>query len=146
MARVLIVDDDENLRFCYQKFISDLRHEVVTAENIAQARSILEESEFDVALVDCVFPEGDNAGIELLKYIYEQKPLCQAILVSGYPSFNRAITGLRYKAFSCLVKPVAKKKLCQVVESAVKKNSLEKEKILKETVPKKLRIPLTTCS
>ena len=131
MARILVVEDEADIRFCYNKFIAYLGHEALLAEYIDEAKVLIDQVEFNVAVLDLVLNEGED-GIEVMKYILSYQPSCQVILVTGYPTFSRAIDVIRYNIFHYLGKPVTMQKFCQVLESAIIKNSVEKEKLLKK--------------
>lgn len=130
MAKVLIVDDEEDIRKVYSLLISSMGHEVSEAKNVEEAKSvILSERELDVALVDRVFP-GKESGLEILEFLRVSQPLCQTVIVSGYPTFDSASEALRLNAFDYLTKPLKKGQLSQVIDAAVREKSLQEKKIL----------------
>ena len=125
MASILIVDDEESIRFTYKRFLTDAGYDVAVASHFIEAKSLLPANEFEVAIVDRVL--GESNGIELVKHIKEVQPFCEPILISGFPSFKSASETLQYDVFAYLTKPILKKKLCQTVDGAVKKNRIKKE-------------------
>ena len=125
MASVLIVDDEESIRFSYKKFLTDSGHNVAVASHLLEAKALLPDNKFEVAIVDRIL--GDSNGVELIKLIREAQPFCEAILISAYPSFESASETIQYDVFAYLTKPVVKKKLCQTVENAIIKNKIKKE-------------------
>ncbi len=130
MARVLIVDDEEAIRTTYSYLISHMGHEVFTAKDADEAKAlVLTERDLDVALVDRVFP-GKKSGIDVVEFLRVSQPLCQAILVSGFPTFDSASEALRLSVFDYLTKPVTKEMLFQVVDAATKEKKLLEQKIL----------------
>ncbi len=126
MARVLVVDDEEILRFSFEKILSSAGHDVISAEHIIDARSILGANKFDVAVVDRILSDGCN-GIELVEHISDTQPFCESILVSAFPSFTSAAALLDHKAFAYLTKPVEKQQLIQTVGKAASKSIKERE-------------------
>ncbi|MBW2569380.1 MAG: PAS domain S-box protein, partial [Deltaproteobacteria bacterium] len=134
MAKILVVDDEESIRFSFQKFLSNAGHEVTVAENIIDARAILSDNEFDVAVIDRILKNGQN-GLDLVKHIRKVQPFCEPILISAYPTFRSAAETLQYGTFAYLTKPVKQEEICRVVNEAAnksetKKNSGHYEKIL----------------
>ncbi len=127
MAKVLLVEDEEQTRTSYQELLTRMGHEVFSARDAEEAKSIiLSEEELDVALVDRILP-GEEDGMAVLRFIQANQPLCQAVLVSGYPSFSSASEALRAHAFDYLTKPLQIAKLCQVLDAALaEKATLEK--------------------
>ena len=124
MASILIVDDEESIRFTYKRFLTDAGYDVAVASHFIEAKSLLPANEFEVAIVDRVL--GESNGIELVKHIKEVQPFCEPVLISGFPSFKSASETLQYDVFAYLTKPILKKKLCQTVDGAVKKNRIKK--------------------
>ncbi len=87
MARVLLVDDDKEIRALYEQILEDMGHDVLLAKDAEEAKSLIESSEnLDVALVDRILP-GEEDGLDLLKFIQANRPLCQTIIISGHPEF-----------------------------------------------------------
>ena len=130
MAKILIVDDEEEIRSLYEQIVAGMGHGVFVAKDAEEAKSIiLAEEDLDVALVDRVIP-GEEDGLDIVKFIQVNQPLCQTILVSGYPTFDSAAEALRHSAFDYLTKPVTTRQLCKVVGAAVKEKDLQKGKVL----------------
>jgi PAS domain S-box-containing protein len=125
MASVLIVDDEESIRFSYKKFLTDSGYDVAVASHLLEAKALLPTSEFAVAIVDRIL--GDDNGMDFVKHIRETQPFCEPILISAYPSFESASETLQYDVSAYLAKPIVKKKLCQAVDDAVRKNRIKKE-------------------
>ena len=111
MASVLIVDDEESIRFSYKKFLTDSGYDVAVASHFLEAKVLLPANEFAMAIVDRIL--GDDNGMDFVKHIREAQPFCEPILISAYPSFESAIETLQYDVFAYLTKPIVKKKLCQ---------------------------------
>lgn len=126
MARILVVDDEESIRFSFQKFLSNTGHEVTVAENTIDAKAILAGNEFDVAIIDRILKDGQN-GLDLVKHIREIQPFCEPILISAYPSFRSAAETLQYETVAYLTKPVKQEEICRVVVEAACRSKNKKE-------------------
>lgn len=118
--RVLVVDDEESIRFSFHCFLTEMGFDVDVASNVEDAMDVLVEQEFDVAVIDKTFPEGQN-GMDLISYIKRVQPFCQPIIVSGYPSETSSEEGNKDGLFASLYKPVRQEELCVVVEKAAMK-------------------------
>ena len=130
MAKVLIVDDEKGIREAYGKLVSQMEHEVFTAKNNEEANAIvLTERDLDIALIDRVFP-GEKSGLDIAEFIRISQPLCQTVLMSGYPTFDSASEALRLSVFDYLTKPVTREMLAQVIHAAVEEKTLRQKKIL----------------
>ena len=86
MPRVLIVDDEESIRFSYKKFLTDSGYDVAVTSHLLEAKALLPANEFAVAIVDRIL--GDDNGMDLVKHIRKTQPFCEPILISAYPVLN----------------------------------------------------------
>jgi CheY-like chemotaxis protein len=108
-GRVLLVDDQQELRRLLERTLVKAGHEVVTASNGREAIALARESRFDVVLSDVRMP--DMGGVELLEQLRAHDPDLPVLLVSGSPDLETAMKAVEYGAFEYLVKPVAFDKL-----------------------------------
>lgn len=137
MAKVLLVDDDKEIRALYEQIVREMGHEVLLASDAQEAKEvILAEENLDVSLVDRMLP-GQEDGLDVLRFIQANRPLCQTIIVSGYPSFNSASEALRADACDYLAKPVDKTRLCQSVRDALQEKEAVQGKALAAEKSKK---------
>lgn len=84
--RLLIVDDEETLTFSlYQSFIlSKKDYEVATASSGEEALEKMRENPFDLVITDIFM--GGMSGIDLLKFVKEQYPQTEVIVMTAYGS------------------------------------------------------------
>lgn len=121
MARVLVVDDEEAIRFTFQRFLTDAGHEVSLAAHENDARLILSENEFDVAVIDRMLSDGSN-GMVLMNEIKNLQQSCEVIMMSGFPMFRESSKAEEDEPFTYLTKPIRGKEIVQYVEEAVKES------------------------
>lgn len=126
MPDVLVVDDEESIRFSFDRILSDAGYRVYTAEHETRAWEVLSSREMDVAIVDRILGNGQN-GIDLVKKIREKSPFCETILVSGYPTFESAAETMGHGVFAYLAKPLKRKQICEKVAGAVEKSQKKRE-------------------
>jgi DNA-binding response OmpR family regulator len=86
MARVLIVDDEVNIRKLYKSELEDEGYEVVTAASGAEALHILRDSAPDLVILDIKL-EQEN-GLDFLRHLMEIRPSISVILNSGYSTYK----------------------------------------------------------
>ncbi|MCP4691057.1 MAG: response regulator [Desulfobacterales bacterium] len=125
MPRILVVDDEDSIRFSFRKILSRAGYDVIVASHMIDAKAILPANEFDVAIIDRLLENYD--GIDLMKHIKRVQPFCETILVSAYPTFKSASETLDLDAFAYLTKPVKKNELCEAVGAAAAKAGLKRE-------------------
>ncbi len=81
MARILVIDDEQDIRFLIEKFLVRDGHEVDQAENGKQAMKLIEVNNYDLLITDVVMPEKD--GIEVLNELQEHATRIKTIVISG---------------------------------------------------------------
>ncbi len=81
MKRILIVDDDENVREYLRELLTRAGYDVVEATNGREALKVQNASPADLIITDIIMPEKD--GVELISLVLEQAPDCKFIAISG---------------------------------------------------------------
>ena len=101
--RVLVVDDEKNIRESIQRFLNTENIETVTAENGLSAKRLLQEQVFSAGIVDLRMPGMD--GLELLKWIREEGPRLPVIMISAYGEVRDAVEAMKLGAQDYVIKP-----------------------------------------
>ncbi|MBK7709439.1 MAG: sigma-54-dependent Fis family transcriptional regulator [Acidobacteria bacterium] len=124
MAKLLVVDDESNLRLVVQKELSRQGHEVETAPDGETAWEALEQEDFDVLLCDINMPRLD--GIGLLRRLREksQNPP-EVIMLTGQATVESAIEAMKLGAYDYLTKPYRITELSVLVQQAAEKQRLK---------------------
>jgi DNA-binding NtrC family response regulator len=124
MAKLLVVDDESNLRLVVQKELSRQGHEVETASDGEAAWESLEHEDFDVVLCDINMPRLD--GIGLLRRLREksQNPP-EVIMLTGQATVESAIEAMKLGAYDYLTKPYRITELAALVQQAAEKQKLK---------------------
>ncbi len=124
MAKLLVVDDENNLRLVVQKEMTRQGHEVETAADGEAAWSALEAQDFDVLLCDINMPRLD--GIALLRRLREksQNPP-EVIMLTGQATVESAIEAMKLGAYDYLTKPYRINELSVLVAQAADKQKLK---------------------
>ena len=86
MSRLLVVDDEANIRMLYADELKDEGYEVVTAANIAEATEKLQSTAFDLAVLDIKL-KNEN-GIELLQKLVKERHEMPVILCSAFSCYK----------------------------------------------------------
>jgi DNA-binding NtrC family response regulator len=86
MSRLLVVDDEANIRLLYSEELADEGHVVVTAANIAEASERLREGAFDLAVLDIKLK--NESGIELLQQLVKERHDMPVILCSAFSCYK----------------------------------------------------------
>lgn len=86
MSRLLVVDDEANIRVLYAEELADEGYEVVTAASIAEANEKLQAGTFDMAVLDIKL-KNEN-GIELLQKMVKERHEMPVILCSAFSCYK----------------------------------------------------------
>jgi two-component system, cell cycle response regulator len=100
--KILLADDDRQLREMLQEFLAAQRYEVTAAADGHEALAALEQQEFALALLDLMLP--GCSGLELLSRLKARTPDTEVILCTGYAGLESAIQALRLGAYDYLIK------------------------------------------
>jgi len=124
MAKLLVVDDENNLRLVVQKEMTRQGHEVETASDGEAAWDALEQQDFDVLLCDINMPRLD--GIALLRRLRErsQNPP-EVIMITGQATVESAIEAMKLGAYDYLTKPYRITELSALVTQSAEKQKLK---------------------
>ncbi|MFM7503678.1 MAG: response regulator [Betaproteobacteria bacterium] len=118
MADILVVDDEIGIRELLSEILGDEGHEVLQAENAAQARSARQKARPDLVLLDIWMPDTD--GTAVLREWSESGLLdMPVIMMSGHATVEMASQATRLGAVGFLEKPIALQKLLAAVQSAL---------------------------
>ena len=124
-AKILVVDDDENIRNTMKTILEDEGYLVDLAANGSEAVQKTKKLAYNVALLDIRLP--DMEGVELLKLIKDSVPRTRKIMVTGYPSMQNAIAALNKNADAYLIKPIDIENLLSIVKEQLQLQENERE-------------------
>ncbi len=124
MAKLLVVDDEKNLRLVVQKELSRQGHQVDTASDGEEAWEALESKDFDILLCDINMPRLD--GIGLLRRVREKSQTPpEVIMLTGQATVESAIEAMKLGAYDYLTKPYRLNELAALVTQAFEKQQLK---------------------
>jgi DNA-binding response OmpR family regulator len=102
-AHILIVDDENTLRYFLRRTLQAEGYRVSEAADGQTALDLLEQEAFDLALVDLRMAGVD--GLEVMRQFRQRSPNTQIIIMTGYASVPSAVEALRQGAHDYLTKP-----------------------------------------
>jgi two-component system, NtrC family, nitrogen regulation response regulator NtrX len=117
MAKILIIDDEENIRKTLREIMEDDLYSVVTAEDGEHGLKLFREEEPDVVLLDIQLPKKD--GLAVLEEIKALKTGCEVIMISGHGTIESAVKAIKLGAYHFLQKPLSMIEVRQNVRHAV---------------------------
>lgn len=107
-TKILVVDDEESIRFFLKELLERDGYEVVAADSGEVALKYIEREEFDLALIDLKM--RGISGTDVLKVLHAQAPDTVVIMLTGHGSLESAVEALRQGAHDYLFKP------CKTIE------------------------------
>jgi signal transduction histidine kinase len=102
--RILLVDDEKDIRDVLRLPLSDLGYEVMEAENGEVALRLFEQTQPPMILTDIKMPGMD--GIELLQKVKRENPETEVIMITGHGDMDLAVKSLKYDATDFITKPI----------------------------------------
>ena len=131
MAKILVVDDEANMRTLLGMILRKEGHQVIFGENGLKGWEVFQKENPDVVIQDIRMPQ--MGGIELLKKIKEVSPQTPVVVITAYSDWENAVEAMRLGAFDYIKKPFDNQNIRDVVSRAVSFFQMEKGK--KENFP-----------
>ncbi len=125
MPRLLVVDDELNMRRILGAILQGDGHDVVEAAGVDEARRAFAASPFDLVVTDQRMPDGD--GLSLLASCREVDPTVPVVLVTAYATVELAVDAMRQGAFDVVPKPFVPEAVRAVVNRACERTELLRE-------------------
>ncbi len=126
-ARVLVCDDEQNLRRMLHTLLKRSGYDVTEAEGVVAARGRIQTADepFDAILTDLLMPDG--SGLDVLESAIARAPETQVIVITAYTTTERAVEAMRGGAYDFLQKPFKNDVLLATLEKALEKTSIVRE-------------------
>jgi DNA-binding NtrC family response regulator len=139
-ARILIAEDEANLRLVLQKELERLGYRVQVAPDGEAALRKLEESNVDVLLCDINMPRID--GMEVLRRVHERPNPPEVIMLTGQATVETAVEAMKLGAYDYLTKPYHITELDIRVKQAAEKRRLRVDNLrLREQLARQSGLP-----
>ena len=124
-ARILVVDDEINIREALAALLEDDGYTVTAASSTEAAMNSLRENLFDLVISDLRMDGG--SGMDLLRWIRESWPATEIIILTAYGTVEGAVEAMKLGAYDYLSKPIDRKRLGLLIEKALEKQRLSRE-------------------
>jgi two-component system nitrogen regulation response regulator NtrX len=124
-GRILIIDDEEDIRFSLRGILEDEGHDVREAGSAEQGLEALDAEPADALFLDIWLPGMD--GLEALERIHASRPDLPVVMISGHGTIETAVTALKKGAFDFIEKPLSLDKVVTVCRNALELARLAEE-------------------
>ncbi|WP_457421014.1 sigma-54-dependent transcriptional regulator [Roseateles sp. P5_E7] len=130
-ARLLVVDDEPDLRTLYELTLLREGYEIDSAGSVAEALAHLQASQYSAVITDMRLPDG--SGLSVLRWLEQAARPEKAIVITAFGSAENAVEALKAGAFDYLTKPVDLRQFRLVVASALGRVAAEPSPVAAES-------------
>jgi len=123
-TRILIIDDDENIRKVLTTILEDEGYDVESVDTAKKAIERTRRKFYNLALIDIRLP--DMEGIELLTKMKNTTPKIRKLIITGYPTLQNAVEAVNRGADAYIMKPFDIEKVLEAMKDQLKKQQNEK--------------------
>lgn len=118
MAHILVIDDEESIRFSFHRFLTTEKHSVVTVDGYRLALSRMNEEYFDLILADINLQDG--CGIDILHEVVLRDIKTRVIIMTAYPAIETIVASFDMYAIDYLIKPLRQQELLSIVDKVMR--------------------------
>ena len=132
--RIIIVEDERNVRMMYRAALETEGFDVTEAESGAIAVEKFAQATFDVAVLDLRMPEMD--GLELLEVMRDKNIKTPAVIITAYGDVPNAVKAMKLGAIDFLAKPVTPEQLRALLNEVIERHAPSPSQDRKSSAPK----------
>ena len=136
--RILVIDDEENMRYMLQLTLEDEGYEVELASGGEEGLEKVHQNHFDFVICDIKMP--GVSGLQVLASVIESSPNIPVIMISAYGNVDSAIEAMKHGAYDYVMKPFKQDEILLTLKKAEERERLRLEnQFLRQEVEKKYR-------
>jgi len=120
-ANILVIDDEESIRFSFHRFLAAEGHNAITAKGYGEALARMDETQFDLILADIL---DDGWGMDILQEVMRRNLKTRVIIMTAYPTAETLKASFRMQAIDYLTKPLRQEGLLYCVSKALQQMDL----------------------
>jgi DNA-binding NtrC family response regulator len=126
-GRILIVDDEANIRTALAKVLAKLGHVVKTAATVEEALQSLRDGRFQIVISDLRMPGGD--GLHLLREAKGIDPMIDVIMMTAYGTIESAVEAMKQGAYDYIEKPINQERLPILLSRVLERQALTEDNL-----------------
>ena len=120
VANILVIDDEESVRYSFHRFLTKEKHSVATAACYCKALAQMNKSRFDLIIADMHLPDG--WGIDILNEVAQRNLTTRVIIITAYPCNEIIRKSFSIELTDYLIKPLRQHALIDSVNKALRLN------------------------
>ncbi|KOA20849.1 alkaline phosphatase synthesis transcriptional regulatory protein PhoP [Clostridium homopropionicum DSM 5847] len=125
--KILIVDDEKNIRLTLKKCLEDQQYEISIATNGEEGISKIKSEKFDLVMLDIKMP-GLN-GMQVLKEIRDKGINVNVIMMTAYGTIEKAVEAMKLGAIDFISKPFTPEEVRVIVKEVLERQEIRVEEI-----------------
>jgi two-component system response regulator HydG len=125
LARILIADDQKNMRTSLAMMLRRVGHDVAEAKDGADACEAVDDEAYDLVLTDLRM--GEITGLDVLRYARENSPQTEVIVMTAYGTIESAVEAMKLGAWDYIQKPFTEDELLVKIDKALERRWLTGE-------------------
>lgn len=129
--KILIVDDEESVRYSFERFLNNPEYMIFAAKNGAEALALHENQSFDLVVLDVRLP--DMSGLEVLKMIKSIDPKAVVLIITAFGTTDTAIEATKSGAYDYILKPFDMFKIKDMFDEALNSSHLMRTQVIMES-------------
>jgi DNA-binding NtrC family response regulator len=118
-ASILVVDDAKDTLEVLERSLTSAKHRVFTASSVSDAIALLDVESVDLVITDLKMPKV--SGLDLVRYVRENRPDTEVMMITGYANIQGAVEAVKTGADEYLAKPFTDEELFNSVNRSLKK-------------------------
>ena len=123
MANILVVDDEESIRYLLNQVLSMGGYECTLAADAAEARKLIKDRDFELILCDVAMP--GESGIDFIRYVAAEYPDTAIIMVTAVDDSEIAETALEAGIYGYIIKPFNVNEVIINIRNSLRRRELE---------------------
>lgn len=135
--RILVIDDEPNIRGTLEEFLELCGFDVDTAENGSHGLDMLGRRAYDLVVSDVRMPDVD--GLAVIEWMKETCPEIPVIVISGYATVESTLHAMRMGAHDYIVKPFTLDQIRRTIDNALERRRLARKNVELEERNEQLR-------
>jgi two-component system, OmpR family, alkaline phosphatase synthesis response regulator PhoP len=124
--KILIVDDEKNIRMTIRQSLADMDVECDTAVNGEEALSKLKDTDFGLVLLDLRLPGMD--GMDVLQKLREDRPDIRVVIITAHGTIDSAVDAMKLGAGDFIQKPFSPEEIRELVSRVIQRETLDEAK------------------
>ncbi len=134
--KILIIDDEEDIRMLIKALLEDEGYETLIAANSDQAYEFIKNDNPDLVIQDIWLQESEDDGIDILTSVKKEQGDLPFIMISGHGTIETAVSSIKLGAYDFIEKPFKSDRLLLMIQRALENAELKKQnaKLKKQTI------------